>query len=45
VWTIGEDGLIAQSRGHFDEADYRRQLQHGARKMDENAAIFVMPWN
>jgi hypothetical protein len=25
-WTIGADGLIAQSRGHFDEADYRRQL-------------------
>jgi uncharacterized protein (TIGR02246 family) len=25
-WTMGKDGLIAQSRGHFDEADYRRQL-------------------
>lgn len=25
-WTIGEDGLIAESRGHFDEADYNRQL-------------------
>ena len=25
-WTIGEDGLIAESTGHFDEAEYRRQL-------------------
>lgn len=25
-WTIDADGLIARSRGHFDEADYRRQL-------------------
>lgn len=25
-WRIGEDGLIADSLGHFDEADYRRQL-------------------
>jgi len=25
-WTIGDDGLIAESRGHFDTADYRRQL-------------------
>jgi steroid delta-isomerase-like uncharacterized protein len=26
VWRIGSDGLIAESRGHFDEADYQRQL-------------------
>ena len=25
-WTIGEDGLIAKSLGHFDEADYARQI-------------------
>lgn len=25
-WTIGADGLIAASLGHFDEAEYRRQL-------------------
>ena len=24
------DGLIAESRGHFDEAEYRRQLERGA---------------
>jgi len=28
-WTIGADGLIAESKGHFDEADYRRQLNAG----------------
>jgi len=28
-WTIGEDGLIAASLGHFDEAEYARQLEHG----------------
>ena len=26
-WTIGADGLIADSKGHFDEADYQRQLK------------------
>ena len=31
-WTIGADGLIAESKGHFDEAEYRRQLQAGARR-------------
>lgn len=25
-WTIGTDGLIAKSLGHFDAADYDRQL-------------------
>ncbi len=25
-WTLSENGLIAESRGHFDEADYNRQL-------------------
>lgn len=28
-WTIGEDGLIARSLGHFDEAEYARQLEFG----------------
>ena len=30
-WTIGEDGLIAASKGHFDEPEYRRQLKAGIR--------------
>ena len=28
-WTIGGDGLIAESQGHFDQAEYDRQLEHG----------------
>jgi len=28
-WRFGEDRLIADSRGHFDAAEYRRQLEHG----------------
>ena len=28
-WEIGADGLVAQSRGHFDEAEYQRQLTKG----------------
>ncbi len=29
-WRIGADGLIASSQGHFDAAEYRRQLEQGA---------------
>ncbi len=25
-WTLGADGLIAVSKGHFDEAEYQRQV-------------------
>ena len=28
-WTIAPEGLIAESRGHYDQAEYDRQLQHG----------------
>lgn len=28
-WTIGTNGLIAQSKGHFDETEYQRQLKAG----------------
>ena len=28
-WTIGSDGLIAASSGHYDQAEYDRQLEHG----------------
>ncbi len=28
-WTIGEDGLIASSLGHYDQAEYDRQLEQG----------------
>ena len=29
VWEIGVDGLIAESRGQFDDASYQRQLKYG----------------
>ena len=29
-WTIGPDGLIENSLGQFDAAEYERQLQQGA---------------
>ena len=29
VWRIGEDGLIAESLGHFDADEYERQIEHG----------------
>jgi uncharacterized protein (TIGR02246 family) len=28
-WKLGEDGLIAESQGHFDSAAYQRQLERG----------------
>jgi len=28
-WGFGPDGLVATSRGHFDEAEYQRQLKDG----------------
>jgi hypothetical protein len=27
-WTLGPDGLIAESQGRFDQAEYSRQLQN-----------------
>ena len=29
LWKIDNDGLIAESTGHFDAAEYERQLNHG----------------
>jgi ketosteroid isomerase-like protein len=37
-WRIGADGLIAESRGHFDKADYERQLTGGAPPAPQGAA-------
>ena len=28
-WTIGADGLIAASLGHYDETEYARQIKEG----------------
>lgn len=30
VWTLSAEGLIAASKGHYDEAEYQRQLTFGA---------------
>ena len=32
VWKIGEDGLIAESQGHFDSTAYQHQLEHGVKE-------------
>jgi len=29
-WTFGNDGLVVGSRGNYDQAEYDRQLEHGA---------------
>ena len=29
AWKISDEGLIAASRGHYDAAEYARQLAHG----------------
>ncbi len=29
LWKIDNDGLIGDSLGHFDAAEYERQLKHG----------------
>lgn len=28
-WQMDEEGLVAESKGHFDAAEYERQLRHG----------------
>ena len=28
-WLMGDDGLVADSLGNFDEEEYARQLEHG----------------
>jgi hypothetical protein len=29
-WRMGPDGLVAESLGHYDAAEYQRQIEHGA---------------
>lgn len=36
-WTLGADGLIAGSRGHFDESEYDRQLRDGVEDRPEGS--------
>ena len=30
LWTMSDEGMIAESSGHFDDAEYERQLGHGS---------------
>jgi nuclear transport factor 2 (NTF2) superfamily protein len=32
-WSIGDDGLIASSLGHYDQAEYERQLEQGVEEL------------
>jgi len=32
LWRIGDDGLIADSKGYFDAAEYERQLKSGVER-------------
>jgi predicted ester cyclase len=32
LWKISSDGVIAESKGHFDAAEYERQLERAAEK-------------
>ena len=29
-WTLGDDGLVIESQGHYDQDEYDHQLEHGA---------------
>jgi len=31
-WTLNDDGLIQESKGYFDEKEYKRQLEFGTNK-------------
>ena len=35
-WTLDADGLILESAGHYDEAEYRRQLNAGPTSDDSD---------
>lgn len=34
-WTLTADGLIAESKGHFDEAEYQRQVGSKSAEAEE----------
>jgi len=36
-WKVGGDGLVAESQGHFDSADYQRQLERGVEDSSQEA--------
>jgi uncharacterized protein (TIGR02246 family) len=36
LWKIDNDGLIGESKGNFDAAEYERQLKHGVAERNQN---------
>jgi hypothetical protein len=32
-WTFDDDGLVAESKGNYDQAEYDRRLEHGAAEL------------
>jgi predicted ester cyclase len=40
-WRMQCDGLIASSQGHFDAAEYRRQLEQGSSPKNRSAATTI----
>jgi steroid delta-isomerase-like uncharacterized protein len=34
-WAISQEGLIANSQGHYDDVEYQRQLKFGAPRFGE----------
>ena len=40
LWKISDEGLIAESRGHFDAAEYERQLERPACLATGKAGFF-----
>jgi len=32
-WTFGDDGLVVESQGSYDQAEYNQQLEHGAAEL------------
>ena len=39
LWKIDEDGLIAESKGRFDRAEYERQLKRGVDDINRDVGI------
>ena len=33
-WALADDGLVARSQGNYDQAEYDRQVAHGARETE-----------
>jgi steroid delta-isomerase-like uncharacterized protein len=39
LWKLDPDGLIAESKGHFDSAEYERQLKRGVDHINRDVGI------